>query len=192
MSVWGGIIKNIKHLQNTVQIKALLCVNCRRKHGSKMAQRVKLPAAQPDSLKTRDAVRDCIPGSCLLAHFYICAEVHVPQLTYINKIDSFWLIKEIPKVKKKCDVGACFWALGNRRQSVKCMELGTVALWTCFRCRVCVVHVYGVWQSFLYLVGFPLLARSLWHLYLALQWSVGLVVPPFCDSLTTILGWLMF
>lgn len=55
---------------------------------SKMAQRVKLPAAQPDSLKTRDAVRDCIPGSCLLAHFYICAEVHVPPPhIYINKID---------------------------------------------------------------------------------------------------------
>lgn len=56
---------------------------------SKMAQRVKLPAAQPDSLKTRDAMRDCIPRSCLLAHFYTGAAVHVPPLTYINKIDSF-------------------------------------------------------------------------------------------------------
>lgn len=31
-----------------------------------------------------------------------------------------------------CDVGACFWAAGNRRQPcLKCMESGAVALWTC-------------------------------------------------------------
>lgn len=37
----------------------------------------KEPAVQPEAQNPRDARRDGIPASCLVAHFYIGAEVHV-------------------------------------------------------------------------------------------------------------------
>lgn len=141
---------------------------------------------QPDAQNPRNAMGDRIPVSCLLAHFYICVEVHVPPLTQVNKIYSFWLIKEIyiDKRWRKGVVGACFWAVGNRRQPcLKCMESGLLPCGLAFP----LLSLYGpsVWRL-------TALSLSCWFSFTSQACLLSFAVEGWAGSLTIVLGWLMF